>query len=61
MNNSITLFRSKIKQDRPMERLMVEKVFQILESRVRFAAEAPPNETKNHHLRETGDHTRLQA
>ena len=40
---------------------MVEKLFGINERGVRFAAEVPINETKNHHLRETGDHTRLEA
>ena len=44
-----------------MERLMAENVLQGILRRVRFAAEGSLNATKKHHLRETGDRTRLEA
>ena len=47
----------KIQQNLPMERPIVEKGLRGNEKRVRFAAEGSLNETKNHHLRETGDDT----
>ena len=44
-----------------MERPMVEKVLRIRRRGVRFAAEASLNEAEKRHLREGGDHTRLEA
>ena len=57
----LDFFCQENKLNKPIERPMVEKGLWVNERGVQFAAEGSHIETKNHQLRETSDHTRLEA